>query len=183
MTTTDASLNATGVGNIAGIDGLSGSGFTGTLLAGCDVRLHNFVVGAFGDYTWMDDNSARVTGALGKGLAGLAGTSELIGFDNQWTVGGRLGYVVAPGIMPYGLIGYTQADASGLAAKYISDTFDGVSFGGGVEFNIGGGWYGQLEYRYTDFDDESLNLGGASIKVDPDEQAVRAALLYHFDLW
>lgn len=181
MTDTSTSVDEKGFGSIVGLDGLAGQGVTGSLLAGCDMRLNNFVLGVFGDYAWMNGNDAKVTGELGSELSDLVGTNKFIGFDNQWTVGGRLGYVITPGIMTYALIGYTQADVSGLAT-FVADNFSGVSYGGGVEFDIGRGWYGQLEYRYTDFDAKSLALGSdASVTVDPDEQQVRAALLYRFD--
>lgn len=87
--------------------------------------------------------------------------------DNIWTVGGRLGYLVTPRVLVYGLVGFSRMSLEGtLDAKFgpaniplsIDENVDGWTVGGGVETKLDQRVSLKLEYRYSEFD-------GASAKV------------------
>lgn len=163
------------LGTLAGLDGVGAQGAEVSLKGGCDVNLGGgLVAGPFFDYTWHNDHSTDLT---------LFGNSFNIGgLDTQWSAGGRIGYMVTDTALIYALLAYTRADTEGLLNTFAGITsFDGTSFGGGVELKLGGGFVGTLEYRYTDFDEETFRVTPAlSVDVDPDMHAVRAGLAYRF---
>ena len=68
-------------------------GWFGTVQAGCDYQMGNFVVGAFGDYDFMD-----VKGEASSTFVTVTGTAKQ---DWQWSVGGRVGYLVLPQLLTY----------------------------------------------------------------------------------
>lgn len=159
-------------GTILGLDGIGASGMEFSIKGGCDANLGGGVIaGLFADYTWHNDHTASVT---------FFGTeADVGGFDTQWSIGGRLGYEVLDSAMIYALVAYTEADTEGLINQAISE-FTGVSLGGGVELELGAGFVGSLEYRYTDFENERLPVLGANLNIDPDMHSVRAGLSYKF---
>lgn len=156
---------------LIGLDGVSSSGFDVAPIVGCDVQGGRVVIGGFADYAFFSDHDATAT---------LFGTSiDLVSLQDQWTIGGRLGYLVNDSTLVYGLLGYSQADIEGIAGEFIASTLDGYSVGGGLETELGGGFYGRIEYRYTDFREESLTVGkGEHVEMDTDLHAVRASLTY-----
>lgn len=172
MSNTAVDLTVPG-GTLLGIDGVGAQGVEFGLKVGCDVNLGGgLIAGPFADYTWHNDHTASVT-ILGTGI-------DVGGLDTQWSVGGRIGYMVTDSTLLYALLAYTQADTEGLLSNVVSD-FSGASFGGGVEMNLGAGLVGSLEYRYTDFDSERWDIGpGVGVNFDPDMHAVRAGIAYKF---
>lgn len=172
MTNSDVNLNVPG-GTLIGLDGVGAQGAEFSIKGGCDVNLGGgLVAGPFADYTWHNDHSASVT---------LLNTSiDVGGLDTQFSFGGRIGYKPTDTSLVYALIAYTQADTEGLLSNVISE-FNGTSFGGGVELDLGAGFVGSLEYRFTDFDKEQWIIApGVNLDVDPDMHAVRAGLSYRF---
>lgn len=70
------------------------------------------------------------------------------------TVAGRLGYLVTPDTLAYGLLGYTWTDFEGTLTSEFepangSYSFDveGLTFGGGVKTRLTSNLTGKLEYR------------------------------------
>ena len=70
----------------ASVDGLSGKDLGGGLGLGCDYVANSFFVGLFADYTFQD---AKFSALLG-------GSTMTIPFGNEWSVGGRVGFLANP---------------------------------------------------------------------------------------
>jgi outer membrane immunogenic protein len=156
-----------------------GNGWLGTVGAGCDYQFAagnwgNWLVGAFGDYDWMDIKGDHGWSCrFASGCNFLGGTSPTQGAAGElkekwaWYVGARLGFVVAPNVMTYVSGGYTQTRfdetqilvpsgtfaGSGTGAVLEAQTYHGWFLGGGTE--IAFPWVPNLflksEYRYAKY--------------------------------
>src|SRR5882757_3392817 len=169
-------------------------GWFGTVGAGCDYQFNNFVVGIFGDYDFMDVKGDISTG--GFFAPAITGSQKM---DQQWAVGGRVGYLVLPQLLTYVSGGYTQAhwkstDLSSFFAPGTVATLSGVTKGGwfigtGDEYalNFLPGLFWKTEYRYSEFDraDASVNVGGVPtgllVTEKFREHSVRSELVYRFN--
>ena len=93
-----------------------GRGYFGTVGAGCDYQMPlgawNFVVGVFGDYDF-----ASMKGRVSEPWFGAYGTEKL---DSQWSVGGRVGVLVTPGLLGYISAGYTEAHFNPITTSALS---------------------------------------------------------------
>ncbi len=181
---------ATGVA-ITGNTTIGARGWFGTVQGGCDYQFGNFVVGGFADYDFMD-----VHGDAGD--LGFYGRQKQ---DQQWAVGGRLGYVVVPQLLTYVSTGFTQAhwnstDFSALGALTPSVTTpaitrDGWFIGFGDEYALSflPGLFWKTEYRYSEFDRATVSVNvwntgvptGASATEKVREQSIRTELVYRFN--
>jgi outer membrane immunogenic protein len=184
----DATLGLVGAPVALNIDSLSASGGEIGAGLGCDFRIPGqpFVVGVFGDWTWRElEQSNTLT------LGGFqAGTKMTI--DDAWTVGGRAGILVNPSTLLYGLIGYTQARTSSLvlsATGFPSASFgvpdlSGWTVGGGLETQLGQGWAVRGEYRYTQYEEETVKLvpGLLNLDLKTTEHSGRLGMVYRFGL-
>lgn len=65
----------------------------------------------------------------------------------------RLGYAVSPNALLFGRVGYANVDLRGRNAE-------GLTVGGGLNFNLTHNAYASVEYRYTDFDHNVGRHGG-----------------------
>jgi outer membrane immunogenic protein len=175
---------------------INSTSFLGTIGAGADYQFgESFVVGVFGDYTFAGENSSKIDGGS-EGFLDQpsdspdgpygAGIGAEISVGNNWTIGGRIGFLVKESTLIYGLAGYTQADAefnaltqayeevaipgAGQASTGDSEWLDGFTVGGGIETMLTDNISGKLEYRYTD-------LGSFSPRGDVDVDSA----LYDFD--
>ncbi|AGK58876.1 hypothetical protein HYPDE_36023 [Hyphomicrobium denitrificans 1NES1] len=158
-------------GFLAGVvDGMPSSGGFFTLSAGYDHALFGtLVVGAFVDYDFSNIDS---------------------GIGNQLSVGGRLGYLVAPTTLFFSTFGYAHADGSDTASGFeglpiATGSFDGYFVGTGIETLIGGGFSVKAEYRYTSFQSEVQKFGAEpfgsiSFSTKPEIQSARLSLNYRF---
>lgn len=158
---------------LAEVDGLGGEGVFGTVTVGYDHQFGRFVGGIFFDYDFSNIGSTIRVAELG---------SADIDLNNMWSIGGRLGYLVTPNTLLYGLVAYTQANfdfPSGLK----NDTFSGVSVGGGLETQLGGNWFLKGEYRFTSLDKETIFDDGYGFRVtdEPDIHTARLVLSYKFN--
>ena len=146
--------------NIANVNGLGSNGSLVGLGAGCDWRVDNFVLGAFGDYVWHNGQEVAANANLG----GPALTVNMA-FDRQMTLGGRAGFMVSESTLAYLLLGYTKLTSSGVSGIVTADVpdFTGIVYGGGIEAAISKHIKLGLEYRHTNFDSQtvSLNVPGA----------------------
>ena len=138
----------------------SGRGWLGTVGGGCDYQVGSrFVVGAFGDYDFMN-LSGNVTDSF-AGFGMTANTAE----TGAWAAGGRVGYLFTPMVLGYVNAGWTQARFSGgeefvatlppgdLLVHLASQTFNGWFIGGGSEMALGWlpGLYWRNEYRFSSY--------------------------------
>ena len=82
-----------------------GKGWLGQVGAGCDYQfagpLGNWVIGAFGDYTFSNVRGDHI------GPPATITIGELKQ-DHSWAVGGRVGYLVSPNLLSYFNAGYTE---------------------------------------------------------------------------
>lgn len=101
--------------------------------------------------------------------------SDIEGKNGDWSVGGRLGLIVAPRTMAYVLAAYTQAD-------YDEATFSGYSVGGGVEFAVTNNVFLGMEYAHSFYGKETLFDGAVGpdthVKItdELDEDRIMATL-------
>ena len=175
-----------------------GKGWLGTLGAGYDWQAGNFVIGAFGDYTFSD-----IKGTIqDQGPFAVAATKQ----DWAWAAGGRVGYIALPGLMTYFGAGWTQAHFTGNASfttgtntatgnRYNGFTTDGWFLSSGVEVMFASvpGLFWRNDYRFSRFDTKdflSCNIASGlcgsanahnSIRFSPDVQAVTTSLVYKFN--
>jgi outer membrane immunogenic protein len=121
------------------------SGWLATVGVGCDYQFSGrWVIGAFADATWSDitgDHGARIGGVGDMAIGRMKN-------DWSWSVGGRVGYLVAPNVLTYVNAGFTQAHVTqtnmfnlpgnsegvftGIAVP--GQTFNGVFLGSGFEY-------------------------------------------------
>ena len=169
-------------------------GWFGTVQAGCDYQFAgtNWLVGAFADYDFMD-----VRGDLGLTIA--TGRQKQ---DQQWAVGGRVGYLVLPQLLTYVSGGYTQGhwkstDLSFFGAATPIDTINGFTKGGwfigtGDEYALTSflpGLFWKTEYRYSEFDRANVGVvafgtstpAGFNMNEKIREHSVRSELVYRFN--
>ena len=145
----------------------------GSLLVGFDQHISPSVVaGLFADVSW---NGAENNFSASNPVASITGRLH---FDYLATAGARLGWVVPNKnglIYAYG--GYTFADAGGSQATVTTsdgssifrpDMFQGFSVGGGGEVQLGKGWFGRLDYRYTHLYGQRFDFKHANSSTVPD---------------
>lgn len=71
----------------------------------------------------------------------------------------RLGYVVTPRVLAFGKVGYVDTRFEALGTNV---NFEGVRYGGGVEFAVTGNTYISAEYQRSEYED---GLGGRDAGV------------------
>lgn len=174
---------------LARLDGVNSRGALGGGRLGFDWARGRLLFGAFAEYNFsnMESNAS---------IAGLGNFS--LEKQDEWAVGGRVGYIVAPRTMVYALAAYkqTEYDVKGLDNPVLGltnvssgATFDGVAVGGGIEFALMANVFLGLEYQHTFYGKQTLiNFGpeagsnaeaiGHGVRVidDLDEDAIMATL-------
>ncbi len=186
----------------ASIDGLGGDGGLFTLGVGADYQVNrNILIGAFFDYDWFDADTKIDVAADALGAA--ASASAKFNIENQWSVGGRIGFLPTNRTLLFGSAGYTQVDISDLTANAALvgvggeggtvasiGTLSGYFLGGGAEVKLTDAVSIKGEYRYTDLGSEALELTpdlaalapGLAATIDPTIQTGRVSLNYRFGL-
>jgi outer membrane immunogenic protein len=103
---------------------------------------------------------------------------------HSWSVGGRFGFLSSPATLWYRTAGYTQAefDASSNLGSFDLGTFSGYFVGAGVESRLVGGWSLRGEYRFSQFDSETVASipGLLNVDFEPSMHTARLALTYKF---
>jgi outer membrane immunogenic protein len=176
-----------------------GEGWLGRLGGGCDYQFASrFVVGAFADYDFMD-----LHGTFQDPLLGDIGTQKETG---SWAAGGRVGYLVTPGLLTYVSGGYTEArfDAINLSSftipsvatgfSYPSHTYNGWFIGGGYEYALNSipfvpisGLFWRTEYRFAQYQAASIPLlldgttTGFASHSQKDVQTITSGLVWRFN--
>jgi outer membrane immunogenic protein len=172
-----------------------GKGVLGTVTIGYDQQFADrFVAGVFADY---DFTSAKGTySEYSNSLDAFAvGTLKQ---QSAWAVGGRIGYLATAQSLLYATGGYTEArfDAATLTRANIFNlntttampgrTYTGWFAGAGAETQFAPNWSMRLEYRYAEYDSETLAAPVAPtafidrIVLKPTVQTVRAGIVYKF---
>ena len=166
----DAAAGSYGT-NVFNFDGIGGEGIFGTLTIGYDhVIRPGWVGGIFADYDFS--NISTDVSLNGEGIS--------LEHSYSWSIGGRLGFLANPTTLLYGAAGYTQAEFD--FGPLGSPTFSGYFVGAGIETFLRQNWTLKLEYRFTQFDSESLGEGheGGYTRVDlePSMHTARLVLSY-----
>lgn len=160
--------------NVGSFGSLSPEGAFGGGQIGYNAVFGRMLVGVEADIQGADINDSTA------GPDGFASTDiNLFG-----TVRGRLG-LVSDRTLIYATAGYAWADVdtsiSGAFGTISgSDTLDGYTVGGGIEYALSDNWSTKLEYQYVDLEDTRFGLGAVATKIDPDFHTVRAGLNYRF---
>jgi len=172
-------------------DGIGGEGAFGTLQLGYDRQLSSrFVIGAFLDY---DFSNISTDLEIYNNYNSYSAEIEL---EHMWSIGARFGWLATPDTMWYVLAAYTQgsfdvSDSEGFLADYLKiDDFDGYTLGAGVETRLTDNWSIKGEYRFTQFDSETiLNYGHdegpysyeAGVDLEPSVHTARVVLSYRIN--
>jgi outer membrane immunogenic protein len=141
-------------------------GVQGVVSLGYDVRLGpRWVLGAFADYAFGD-------------VDGQAASIKII-IDNQWAIGGRLGYLSSPTTLWYGTAGYTGADFE-LSNSTVTHAMKGLFAGAGIEqmLNQEENVSMKLEYRISGYDE--FTAGVASENFETEVHSVRLGVNWRF---
>lgn len=185
-----------------GLNDFGGGNFGAGLRAGADWQISDWVVlGAFATYDWstVETSASFSAETIDESLTGEA---RLLDLQRAWAVGGRIGLVVSPATLAYGMLGYTRAKLSdpSLSAtagqrdpftgafNLQSNTaslklpeFDGIVFGVGVEHRITSNISLWGEYRQSRFDAVQVALSeDTSVNIDPTLHLGRVGISYRF---
>ena len=167
--------------NILNFDGIGGEGLFGTVQLGYDYQLsQSFVIGAFVDYDFSNISTDL----------DVFGFSANLDLDHMWSVGARFGWLATPDTLWYALAAYSQAkydlsDNAGLAQFTDVGSFDGWTAGLGVETRLTDNWSLKAEYRFTQFDGETIFGGGdddcLNVDFEPSVHTGRVVLSYRIN--
>jgi len=179
-----------------------GEGWLARLGGGCDYQfplggLGNFVLGAFGDYDFMNLKSNMAD------VSGLGGPERESG---AWYAGGRLGFLVTPSLLVYTDGGYTQTrfDAATVSSTVLAvpspafllpaQTYSGWFLGGGTEYALSMSWvpirglFWRNEYRYAQYQSADLPISLATTGVvtaaehtSNNVQTITSSLVWRFN--
>jgi outer membrane immunogenic protein len=158
----------------AGTANFDADGVLGGVLVGWSWQTGDFVYGFEGDWVAADLTDSQTFGA------------NRVNASVDWMaeIRARAGYLLAPELLLFGMVGYAWADidlpVTGVGGGSGSDTFSGWQFGGGLEYRFDSNWSTRLDYLYTDLDSESITYSGQTVTYDPDVHAMRAGLVYKF---
>jgi outer membrane immunogenic protein len=177
-----------------------GRGWLGRFGGGCDYQIgSSWVIGALADYDVQD-----IKGTL-SGI-GVEGGTPAYGDEKEtgaWYAGGRVGYLITPGLLGYVDGGYTETrfdgvtllpfSATPLAFSHSipSNTYHGWFLGGGYEYALNflpipiHGLFWRTEYRYAQYDSADLLISNstASINSRKEVQTITSGLLWRFNWW
>jgi opacity protein-like surface antigen len=142
----------------------------------------NWLIGVEGDFDWTFTQDNLI---VPSPVAAATLTT-----DHHWyaTLDGRLGWVAGPWLL-YVKAGAawmeTEYTASGafaggaLAIASVTSTQSGWTVGGGVEYLLGLGWSGKVEYDFLDFGSQSLPNGFPLVGLTTQVHQVKAGVNLH----
>ncbi|WP_431202891.1 outer membrane protein [Bradyrhizobium betae] len=177
-------------GSFAGVldfnaSGLGGADVGGTFTIGYDRQVApRWVLGAFGLIDAGTNGGARIK-ASG---AGAEISSDLAAVKWGWTVGGRVGYLVAPETMVYLLGGYSGTTAQSISYNFLgfpgtapTREYHGATFGGGFERFFTDSISARAEYRMTHLGarDDLASDFMTSLSAGGTVHTLRGVLAYH----
>jgi outer membrane immunogenic protein len=167
-------------------------GLLGTVQGGFDIQfpMSRWVAGVFVDYDWMSVQAERA-GNYWRFANGPLFWRNL-SVDNEWSAGGRVGYLFSPETLVYGLGAYTSQSitVNGVLIGNMlpfNQSLDagGWSVGAGLETRLRDNWSLKLEYRYVQSDQWGVAYGHNSASVDESlgAQTARLAITYRIGRW
>jgi outer membrane immunogenic protein len=170
MVNHDLGLDVPIVPLTAGLDGIGGEGFLGTIEAGYDFQLgERFVVDGLVDFTF-----SGISTDIDASVLGFGGSYELEA-SQQISALVRFGRLINDQTLSYVLAGYTHTRWNGdleipglISTDYHYNT-DGLTIGGGIENVIADNITLKLEHRMTY--NESMNIFSIPGALSLDEQA------------
>ncbi len=196
----DTNSNVLSAAGVGGSTNNGARGWLGTVDAGYDYQFNvgglNLVAGVLADYNFGNVSGTYNFQAANAPLSTLTGVEKEKSF---WDVGGRLGWLVTPGILSYFSGGYSQARFNGMTMNPLgtaglstaSHNYGGWFTGAGIETKIASipGLYFNTEYRYTSYNSATLSVAGSaataigpfSLKMQPTQQTVMSGLHYKFN--
>lgn len=160
-----------------------GSGTFGFIEVGADQQTNQVVFGGFASYdfgnadataTFEDSWESECCSYEGPTPASLTAT---ISVGDNWTIGGRAGYLAGPRTLLYGMVGLSSAQMSASVNHTLDGFFEGEgdlnvvgydsgvmsvsgnTFGAGIEHMFLNNWSMKLEYRSTVYDGSDLSGG------------------------
>ena len=200
-----------GYGDVsAELNGLGAQGFLFGLDAGFDYQFsQQFVIGAFVDYDWHNEDVKASASASYIDWEGeearrrTASGQAKTDVNGQWSVGVRLGYLSSPATLWYLSAGYTNLSIDDLEASgtlgFGNGTFvvgipdfDGWFVGVGAESKLTNNISLKAEYRYSSFDTKDLSLpsiNGFNLNdavyatLEPTVQTFKLSVNYRFNSW
>jgi|LGOV01.1.fsa_nt_gb outer membrane immunogenic protein len=172
-------------GSTGGDASAIGSGGFGTIEVGADKQLGpQWVVGGFASYNFGGTDASAtfddewVSGNICEGFVAPcpASVTGTVAMGDNWTIGGRVGYLVNSNTLVYGLAGYSSAKMSVSVNNTLDDFFgvgsdltvgdsseeldvNGTTFGAGVEYLLTNSWSIKMEYQNTVYDGSALSGG------------------------
>jgi outer membrane immunogenic protein len=154
-------------------ENFGGDGIFGTVIAGWDWQIGSRTVfGIFVDYDFSDINTS------------IRNLDLDIDHNHTWSVGARLGWLSSPSTLWYLTGGYTEAEFEFADTFFgISDSrrFEGYFVGAGVDTRLAGNWLLRLEYRFSEFDTETVfQRFGLDTDFESTTHTARATLTYKF---
>ncbi|MBR0878439.1 outer membrane beta-barrel protein [Bradyrhizobium liaoningense] len=177
-------------GSFAGVldfdaSGLGGADVGGTFTIGYDRQVApRWVLGAFGLIDAGTNGGAKVNASGG----GVAISSDLAAVKWGWTVGGRVGYLVAPETLVYLLGGYSGTTAQSISYNFLgfpgtapTREYHGATFGGGFERFFTDSISARAEYRVTHLGarDDLASDFMTSLSAGGTVHTLRGVLAYH----
>jgi outer membrane immunogenic protein len=167
---------------------LSASGPLGGATLGFNYQLSSFLFGVEGDIGEL----AIANSVADPGFPPLPpppGTSEFDSINNGWygDATGRLGFVWGPALL-YGKGGWAffNGQASTTLAGFTATQtgmFTGWTYGGGIEYRLGGPWSAKIEYLHFAFGTKDSVLTGVGTYADSlSVDTVKFGLNYKFGL-
>jgi outer membrane immunogenic protein len=174
---------ATGLSDTLGYD-VKGGLVGGTL--GYNWQFSSFVFGLEGDVSWVGEYGSHID-------IGLAGDPAFQSFTKEtWlaTARARFGYAVN-NLLFYGTGGYAGAgvtdgiksSATNALLVSQSNTRNGWTAGGGLEWGFAPNWSAKFEWLYMKFNSTGLNTlvaEGPRSSIPLDDNVVRAGINYRF---
>jgi outer membrane immunogenic protein len=157
--------------NITGVTNATDpSGFLAGAQVGYNWQVGQWVFGIEGDWSWTNaDGSAAIPGAI-------------VTSEHNWysTLTGRVGYAVDNTLWYVkGGAAWAETDFS-IAGIGVSETRNGWTIGGGLEYGLTPNWSAKLEYNYLDFGKDSI-AAPIGIQADTQVHLFKAGLNYRFD--
>jgi opacity protein-like surface antigen len=130
------------------------SGLIGGAFAGIDHVLGNrFLVGLLGGYNW----------------------SAIEDKEGEWFVGGRAGILLDPRVLAYGVVVWTGTEFGG-------QDYDGIGYGGGLEYALNHKVFIGMEYLHTDYGSETLvNTPMLNVKSELKEDRIMGRVRFNLN--
>lgn len=187
-----------------GVDGFSGEGWLGEASVGFDYQVGRMVLGVLGDVRWTNfetDAYAEIELPAGEIETATLGVEGSIETELGWDALVRAGFLVNDRALLYALGGYSYQqfdlgyDIYGPAegGPFPSDSTDedrhGWTVGVGLEAMLTQNVSLKTEYRYTQFDDISYDIGEliggeddsvAELSLDPSQHTFAVGVNYKF---